>query len=43
MSSYTGEAIEKGKGGMNPMLTNNVFSSRKVEVYSLLGQRIGLG
>jgi hypothetical protein len=29
--------------GMNPMLTNKIFSSRKLEVYSLLGQRIGLG
>ncbi|MGA2799705.1 MAG: hypothetical protein ABSE71_00015 [Candidatus Micrarchaeaceae archaeon] len=38
-----GRAIEKGKGGMNPMLTNNIFSSRKAEVYSLLGQRIDLG
>lgn len=38
-----GRAIEKGMKGMNPMLTNKIFSGRKLEVYSLLGQRIDLG
>ena len=37
-----GRAIEKGKKGMNPMLTNKIFSGSRVEVYSLLGQRISL-
>lgn len=35
-----GAAIEKGKPRMNPMLANNVFSSRSAEIYNLLGQRV---
>jgi putative SbcD/Mre11-related phosphoesterase len=38
----TGTAIEKGKKRMNPSLSGNLFTPRKMEVYNLMGQRIGM-
>jgi metallophosphoesterase superfamily enzyme len=39
-----GTTIDKNsKKRLNPLLSNNIFDYRSVEVYNLMGQRVALG